>query len=111
MKLHDLVEDREGDKAVVREVLDDGYVRIEWDCRPGTLACIHESHLSNLSARVDEERNSKTAQHEAGLRAARRYAGWHLGYQSWGDNIIHAYLNPEAAIKALDAEEAKYDAA
>lgn len=52
MRVGDLVEDREGDKAVVREVHDDGYVSIEWDCRPNRLARIHESLLTNLSSRT-----------------------------------------------------------
>jgi hypothetical protein len=54
LRKNDLVEDREGDKAVVREVQDDGYVVIEWDCRPGHVARIHESRLSNVSERVRE---------------------------------------------------------
>lgn len=36
-----------------------------------------------------------------GLRAARAYAGWHLGYRSWADNIINAYLNPGAAMNQI----------
>lgn len=54
MNVNDLVEDREGDKAEVREVHEDGYVTIEWDCRPGHPARMHESRLSNLSERVRE---------------------------------------------------------
>lgn len=55
MRTGDLVEDREGDKAVVREVYEDGYVGIEWDCNPGRIARIHESLLSNLSERMCED--------------------------------------------------------
>lgn len=54
MRVNDLVEDREGDKAVVREVYEDGYVGIEWDCRRGHVARIHESLLSNISDCVRE---------------------------------------------------------
>lgn len=41
-----------------------------------------------------------------GLAAARRLAGWELGYTAWADKIIEAYLNPEAAHARLDADEA-----
>jgi hypothetical protein len=54
MRRNDLVEDFEGDKAVVCEVQEDGYVLIEWDCRPGHFARVHESRLSNISERVRE---------------------------------------------------------
>lgn len=40
--------------------------------------------------------------HEAGLKAARAYAGWHLGYRSWADNIVNAYLNPQATWELLE---------
>jgi hypothetical protein len=43
---------------------------------------------------------------EAGIAAARRYAGWHLGYRSWADNIVHAYLHPEQTNRELDAIQA-----
>lgn len=54
MKIGDLVEDREGDKAVVRADYEDGYVGIEWDCNPGEIARVHVDRLSNLSDRVHE---------------------------------------------------------
>jgi hypothetical protein len=54
-RVNDLVEDRAGDKAVVREVHGGGYVAIEWDCRPGVVAPrVHESRLTNISERVRE---------------------------------------------------------
>lgn len=52
MRVNDLVEDREGDKAVVREVYENGYVGIEWDCRLGNIARVHESRLTNITKRV-----------------------------------------------------------
>lgn len=42
--------------------------------------------------------------HEERLAAARRYAGWHIGSQSWADHIIDAYLNPKKAHSALDRD-------
>lgn len=54
MKIGDLVEDREGDKAVIRADYEDGYVGIEWDCNPGEVARVHVSRLSNISDRVHE---------------------------------------------------------
>lgn len=41
---------------------------------------------------------------EDGLKAARRYAGWHIGDPVWADYIIRAYLNPERANDELDRE-------
>jgi hypothetical protein len=40
-----------------------------------------------------------------GLAAARRFARWHLGYQSWADDILRAYNNPDATNAALDEEQ------
>jgi hypothetical protein len=54
MKIGDLVEDREGDKAIVRADYEDGYVGIEWDCNPGEIARVHVDRLSNISDRVHE---------------------------------------------------------
>jgi isocitrate dehydrogenase len=54
--VNDLVEDREGDKAVIREIYEDGYVGIEWDCNPKHIARIHKSRLSNISEVVDSLR-------------------------------------------------------
>lgn len=54
MRTNDLVEDRKGDKAVVRKVYSNGCVDIEWDCAPGRVVLIHESMLSNISERVRE---------------------------------------------------------
>lgn len=46
--------------------------------------------------------------HEDGMKAARAYAGWYLGYPSWADNIINAYLNPQKAMDELErAQERK----
>lgn len=42
---------------------------------------------------------------EAGLKAARRYAGWELGYTGWADSIIDAYLNPKAANKRMNEKD------
>jgi hypothetical protein len=42
---------------------------------------------------------------ENGLRAARAVAGWHLGYPSWADKLIGAYLNPEVALENLRREQ------
>jgi hypothetical protein len=53
-RVGDLVEDRAGDKAVVRAVHGGGYVAIEWDCRPGVASRVHESRLTNISERVRE---------------------------------------------------------
>ena len=49
--------------------------------------------------------SDKRVPDEAGLYAARRKAGWELGYPGWADSIIDAYLNPEAANKRMDAED------
>jgi hypothetical protein len=54
--VNDLVEDREGDKAVIREIYEDGYVGIEWDCNRGRIARVHKSRLSNISEIVDSLR-------------------------------------------------------
>lgn len=40
-----------------------------------------------------------------GLAAARAVAGWHLGYREWADQLIDAYLNPEAAMETLRKEK------
>ena len=40
-----------------------------------------------------------------GLQAARRYARWHIGDSNWADSIIGAYLNPDAAMEALDHDQ------
>ena len=42
---------------------------------------------------------------EAGLEAARRYAGWELGDGGWADSIIDAYLNPKAANARMDEKD------
>lgn len=39
-----------------------------------------------------------------GYKAARLYAQWHLGYASWVDQILSAYLNPETAKERLRAD-------
>lgn len=40
-----------------------------------------------------------------GLKAAKRYAGWHIGDAQWAESIIYAYLNPERANEDMDAED------
>lgn len=42
-----------------------------------------------------------------GLKSARRLAQWELGSRGWADQIIHAYLNPQATHEALDREGAE----
>ena len=42
----------------------------------------------------------------AGMAAARRLAGWHIGDRYWADLIIRAYNNPEETNAALDKEQA-----
>ena len=55
MRVNDLVEDREGDKAVVRELYEDGYVGIEWNSTDrAPRARVHESRLTNISEVVRE---------------------------------------------------------
>lgn len=44
--------------------------------------------------------------HEAGMAAARRLAGWEIGDPSWGPMIVGAYLNPENTMRMLDEDEA-----
>ena len=50
-----------------------------------------------------------TEMNEEGLKAARRFAQWHLGYPSWADQVIYAYLNPDDANYELDIEQEGYD--
>lgn len=40
-----------------------------------------------------------------GLAAAKRLAGWELGYSSWAEIIIDAYLNPDEANARMDAKD------
>lgn len=40
-----------------------------------------------------------------GLSAARAVSQWHIGFSSWADILIHAYLNPEKALAALKLEK------
>lgn len=35
--------------------------------------------------------------HDERMKVARALAGWHLGYSSWADHIIAAYVDPERA--------------
>jgi hypothetical protein len=42
----------------------------------------------------------------AGIAAARRYAGWHIGDRRWADMILDAYQNPDATNAQLDEETA-----
>jgi hypothetical protein len=59
---------------------------------------------------VSEHITQTRALDEGGLRAARAVAGWYLGYASWADQIIGAYLNPEEALKNLRREKGEDDA-
>ena len=49
---------------------------------------------------------SENIANEEGLKAARAFAQWHLGYPSWGDSIVDAYLNPERTMRVLKEETA-----
>lgn len=40
--------------------------------------------------------------HDHRLAVARRWAQWYLGDPSWADDLLEAYLDPEAATEALD---------
>lgn len=44
--------------------------------------------------------------HEAGMVAARRYAGWEIGDTGWAAGIVSAYLNPEQTMADLDKDGA-----
>ena len=44
--------------------------------------------------------------HERGLAAARRLGRWEWGADEYADKVLAAYLNPEAAHAALDADGA-----
>jgi hypothetical protein len=39
------------------------------------------------------------------LIVARRVARWHIGDPSWADLIVNAYLNPDAAMAQLQADQ------
>lgn len=41
---------------------------------------------------------------DAGLAAARRFAGWEIGDPYWANRIIEAYLHPEETNATLDAD-------
>jgi hypothetical protein len=47
--------------------------------------------------------------HEDRMAAAREWAQWHLGYSSWADQIVNAYLDPGLARAELRASKSKYD--
>lgn len=47
-------------------------------------------------------REITTEMHEAGMKAARRLAGWELGDRYWADSIIDAYLEPDGTNEDLD---------
>lgn len=47
--------------------------------------------------------------HEERMKAAREYAGWHLGHPSWADNIVNAYLDPAMARAQVRASRAQYE--
>lgn len=59
---------------------------------------------------MSEHTKQTRALDEEGLRAARAIAGWYLGYSSWADKIIGAYLNPDEALKNLRREKGESDA-
>lgn len=40
-----------------------------------------------------------------GLEAARAVARWELGYPDWADRLIGAYLDPERALRILEANK------
>lgn len=44
---------------------------------------------------------------EKGMRAAEAVARWHLGDRHWAGLIVGAYLNPDAAMENLRAEQAE----
>lgn len=52
-----------------------------------------------------EQEQAEIPTHEERLAVARKYAGWHLGYSSWADNIVRAYLHPEVVAKELLREQ------
>jgi hypothetical protein len=39
-----------------------------------------------------------------GLKVARAWSAWFLGTPAWGQEIVHAYLNPTAYRKILEAD-------
>lgn len=43
--------------------------------------------------------------HEERMRAAERIANWYLGDRGWAGKLVGAYLNPDAAIEALEREQ------
>jgi len=45
--------------------------------------------------------------HDARMAVVRRWAQWHLGDPSYGNEVLAAYLYPRTVAAALDAE---YDA-
>lgn len=53
-QVNDLVEDHEGDKAIVKLVHDEHTMSVEWDCRPGHIVRTFCSSFTNLSERVRE---------------------------------------------------------
>lgn len=63
-----------------------------------------------MAATSENGGHAATSPEQAGIQAARAYCGWYLGDKSWADNIIDAYLNPEAATKRLRAAKANFDA-
>lgn len=54
---------------------------------------------------MTDDHKAEAVRHEAGLSAARRFAGWHIGDRSWADLIIEAYLNPERVERELDDDD------
>lgn len=64
----------------------------------------HEPPKPTRRAKGAELGDTETPEHQAGLRAARRWAQWHIGDPSWGTDIINAYLNPATAEAELDEE-------
>lgn len=50
--------------------------------------------------------DESTAEHMAGLAAARRWAAWNLGLSALADNLLQAYLHPQETESQLDEEGA-----
>lgn len=66
----------------------------------------HEPPKPTRRAKGAELGDTSTPEHEAGLAAARRWAGWHIGMSEWGDQLVQAYLDPAKAAAQLDEEGA-----
>ena len=54
---------------------------------------------------IDLRRMLTTSEHEQRLTVARRIAEWRLGSAGWADEIVGAYLYPDAAAAQVDFEQ------